>query len=111
MCVIRNRLTVYGLVHAAQIISGILFMTALVCLASSETFVLSFQYPNLKYLIMPKFSHGLGNSHSLAPGSFPPPPPPPPPPTNSRQAGTLYFIDLNNTPTLYPVSVFYMYTN
>ena len=42
-------------------------MTALVCLASSETFVLSFQYPNLKYLIMPKFSHGLGKSHSLAP--------------------------------------------
>ena len=47
-------------------------MTALVCLASSETFVLSFQYPNLKYLIMPKFSHGLGKSHSLTP-SLPPP--------------------------------------
>ena len=94
----------YGLGHAAQIISGILFMTALVCLASSETFVLSFQYPNLKYLIMPKFSHGLSKWHSLAPS-------PPPPPTNSRQAGTLYFIDLKNTPTLYPVSVFYMYTN
>ena len=73
MCVIRNRLTVYGLGHAAQIISGILFMTALVCLASSETFVLSFQYPNLKYLIMPKFCYGLGKWHSLAP---PPPPPP-----------------------------------